>query len=113
MRKRKKGKEKNHIVVCRLDDEEYIIFKEKQVMTGLTQQDFILKSIMNKPVRKLDELRDYTTQLSKIGGNLNQIAFKLNRGDEADDRLGSSLFMIQLELEETWQSLRQYLQDQV
>lgn len=87
------------VVMTRLSDEEKLTFDTMMNETGLTQADFIRKSVLqksfrvNKVVRKEINTEDFKKiigELGKVGGNLNQIAKSLNEGWQISN-LGKTL----------------------
>lgn len=74
MRKRKKQ------IVFFLNDEEYQHFQQQLEKSGLTKADYLRKLIMNQNIkpRLPDEYAKVVYKLSKIGGNINQIAHRAN-----------------------------------
>lgn len=84
---------KRHCVIkTRLTDEERADFEERCHTYSISQSEFIRQAIFYgkvSPVIKisatseemLKALSTFTTQLGKIGGNLNQIARHLNEGN--------------------------------
>ncbi len=93
----------------RLNDPEKEQFRDNVARSGLTQQDYIRKCVLDKPVISLDraELHKIMVELSRQGNNLNQIARILNeRGDLAHE---NEITEMKGELENTWQQLRQLI----
>ena len=77
------------VVKTRMTDEEYADFTERVKFCGISQSEFIRRSIENaviKPIITVSPVNEkllstvglLTAQLGKIGGNLNQIARFLN-----------------------------------
>ncbi len=77
------------VVKTRMNDEEYADFTERARFCGISQSEFIRRAIDDaviKPIitvspvneKLLSAVGSLTAQLSKIGGNLNQIARFLN-----------------------------------
>lgn len=93
----------------RLDDPEKELFRNKVARSGLSQQNYIKKCVLDRPVISLDraELHKILVELSRQGNNLNQIARVLNeRGDLAHE---NEISEMKGELENTWQQLRQLI----
>ena len=69
-------RKRNHLIRFRLDDTEHAKFLEDVEKTGLTQQAF-LKLLVSGYAPKEKPPPDYyamTTELRRVGNNLNQIA---------------------------------------
>lgn len=107
----------------RVSEEEYELIMKKIADSGLNNQDYILRAVMQAPIVKTDNLKELVielkkqgTELNRQGNNINQIAAQLNsRGfinykNELPQTL-SALRKAQGELISVWQSLRQYLQN--
>ena len=92
----------------RLSDEELEIVRDKIEESGLTQQEYLLKCALDKPVVTLEPLRDLNRQLKKVGNNLNQIAHSLNSDRYYDYKLISQN---QEELRALWQQLSQSIRE--
>ena len=93
----------------RLDDPEKELFRNKVARSGLSQQNYIRRCVLDRPVISLDraELHKILVELSRQGNNLNQIARVLNeRGDLVHENVISEM---KGELEDTWQQLRQLI----
>jgi len=103
------NKRRPNPVLYRLNDPEKEQFRDKVARSGLTQQDYIRKCVLDKPVISLDraELHKIMVELSCQGNNLNQITRVLNeRGDLAHE---NEISEMKGELEKTWQQLRQLI----
>lgn len=106
----------------RVSAEEYEIIMNKIAESGLNNQEYILRAVMQSPIIKTDDLKElvielkhYGTELNRQGRNLNQIATRLNERGFVDyknelPQTLSALRTAQEELKSIWQSLRQYLQ---
>lgn len=62
----------------RLTEEEYKKIKEKVTEAGISQQQFLLKTALNKEIIHIKEYQELIFQIKKIGTNINQIARKAN-----------------------------------
>ena len=103
------NKSRPNPILFRLNDLEKEQFRDKVARSGLTQQDYIKKCVLDKPVISLDraELHRIMVELSRQGNNLNQIARVLNeRGDLVHE---NEISEMKGELENTWQQLRQLI----
>ena len=72
-------------VAFRLSDDDYIDLKTKAEKAGLTVSAFCQKLVkgvkIKYPVLSPEDSREVISHLGKIGGNINQIAYWLNKGN--------------------------------
>ncbi|MCM1092050.1 MAG: MobC family plasmid mobilization relaxosome protein [Muribaculum sp.] len=61
-----------------MTEEEYRQIKKKVAEAGISQQQFLLKTAMNKEIIHIKEYQELIFQIKKIGININQIARKAN-----------------------------------
>lgn len=106
----------------RVSAEEHEIIMKKIADSGLNNQEYILRAVMQAPIVKTEdlkglviELKKQGTELNRQGNNLNQVAKKLNERGFVDyknelPQILSALRTAQEELVSLWQSLKQYLQ---
>lgn len=94
-------------IVIRVSEEELEQIKGKVEQSGKSQQQYIIEALTQKEVVNLDAVKELYPELKRIGNNLNQIAKALNGTGYYDYRL---ITQNQKELNEVWQSLKQYLQ---
>lgn len=109
-------------VTFRLSEEEHRQLQEHINQSGLSSQEYILKAVLQSTVQSNTELRELlpelkkaSTELSRQGNNLNQIATVLNQRGFIDykNQLPQTMETARKAIEEVrelWQSLRQYLQ---
>lgn len=62
----------------RLNEKEYEQIKEKVEESGISQQQFLLKTALEKDIIHIKEFQTLIFQLKKIGVNINQIAKHCN-----------------------------------
>lgn len=93
----------------RLSDSEKELFLNKVTRSGLSQQNYVKKCVLDKPVISLDraEMHKILVELSRQGNNLNQIARVLN--EQSNPVLLKDISVMKEELEKTWQQLRQLI----
>lgn len=96
-------------IVIRLSEEELAQIKEKVEQSGMSQQEYILSCVLNKPITNTDGIKELIPELKRVGNNLNQIAHALNGGRYYQYNLITDN---QKELDKVWQSLKQFLQKQ-
>ncbi len=75
-------------IVIRLSEEEYQKVKDKIEKTGMKQQEYLIRAILNKPVINTEGLKEILPELKRQGNNLNQIARKLNENGYVDYKNG-------------------------
>ena len=109
-------------VIFRLSETEYEQLQTRIAESGLSSQEYIRRAVLNKTVQSntelkemLPELKKVSTELSRQGNNLNQIATVLNARGFVDykNQLPQTLETARKTIEEVrelWQLLRQYLQ---
>lgn len=107
----------------RVSAEEYEIIMKKIADSGLNNQEYILRAVMQAPILKTEDLKELVielkkqgTELNRQGNNINQIAAQLNARGFIDyknelPQMLSALRTAQEELKSLWQLLRQYLQN--
>lgn len=97
-------------VMFRLSEEEAEKLQKKVEQSGMSQQDYILKAVLDKPITNTDGIKELVPELKRQGNNLNQIAKKLNEGGYIDYISQYELPKVLKEMREIWQQLKQYLQ---
>lgn len=109
----------------RVSAEEYEIIIKKIAESGLNNQEYILRAVLNTTVQSNAELKELlpklkrvSTELNRQGNNLNQIATILNQRGYVDykNTLSQTLEAVQDAIEgvkEVWQLLRQYLRNAI
>jgi len=65
-------------------EKEYEEIKKKVEKSKLKQTDYLIKSALNKKIIVVDGLKEILLELSREGNNLNQIAKKINEGEQTD-----------------------------
>ena len=65
-------------------EKEYKEIKKKVEKSKLKQTDYLIKSALNKKIIVVDGLKEILLELSREGNNLNQIAKKINEGEQID-----------------------------
>lgn len=95
-------------VMFRLSEEEAEKLQRKVEQSGMSQQDYILKAVLEKPITNTDGIKEVVPELKRQGANLNQLTKKLNERGYIDYK--QELPQLKKELKEVWQLLKQYLQ---
>lgn len=67
-----------------VNEKEYEQIKKKVEKSKLKQQEYLIKSALNKKIIVIDGLKEILLELSREGNNLNQIAKKINEGEQKD-----------------------------
>ena len=67
-----------------VNEKEYDQIKKKVENSKLKQQEYLIKSALNKKIIVIDGLKEILLELSREGNNLNQIAKKINEGEQKD-----------------------------
>lgn len=96
-------------VIFRLSEEEAERFQRKVEQSGMSQQEYILKAVLEKPITNTDGIKEIIPELKRQGANLNQLVKKLNERGYIDYK--QELPKLEKELKELWQQLKQYLQN--
>lgn len=97
-------------VMFRLSEEEAQKLQQKVEQSGMSQQEYILKAVLEKPITNTDGIKELIPELKRQGANLNQLTKKLNEKGFVDYK--KELPQLEKELKEIWQLLKQYLQEQ-
>ncbi len=88
----------------RLNEKEYEQIKEKVEESGISQQQFLLKTALEKEIIHIKEFQALIFQLKKIGVNINQIAKHCN---ETGVISNDDMIEIKEGVNKLWQLLRQ------
>lgn len=104
------NKSRKNQFIFRLSDPEKEWFLDKVSRSGLSQQKYVLYSVLAKDIISIDraELQKISMELSRQGNNLNQIARTLNSRGYVDYK--NTIPELEKELKKTWQQLRQLIQ---
>lgn len=97
-------------VMFRLSEEEAQKLQRKVEQSGMSQQEYILKAVLEKPITNTDGIKELIPELKRQGANLNQLTKKLNERGFIDYK--QELPQLEKELKDIWQLLKQYLQEQ-
>ena len=98
---------RNKKATVRLTEDEYHALCKRVEQSGLYQQEYIRRSILGQEIMNIEPLKVIMPEMKRQGVNLNQIAKRLNERGYVDykNELGTAL----KEVQETWQSLKQFL----
>ncbi|MCM1184901.1 MAG: MobC family plasmid mobilization relaxosome protein [Lachnospira sp.] len=85
-----------------MTEEEYKKIKEKVAEAGISQQQFLLKTALNKEIVHIKEFQELIFQIKKIGTNINQIARKANETGHISE---AEIKEVKGGLDQVWQLL--------
>lgn len=88
----------------RLIAEEYTKIKAKVDEAGISQQQFLLKTALDKEIIHINEYQSLMLQIKKIGTNINQIA---RHSNETGAITKSEIEEVKEGLEKIWRLLNQ------
>ena len=106
-----KGRKRNVQINIRISEAEAEQLRKKVEQSGMSQQEYILSCVLNKPITNTDGIKELLPELKKQGANLNQLTKKLNERGYVDYK--QELPQLEKELKDIWQLLKQYLQKPV
>jgi hypothetical protein len=98
------NRKRHHQLLIRLNDEELARVKQRIAASGMSQQAYLLRAILNKPIVNTDGVIQILPQLKGIGNNLNQLTRLAHTGYPVP---AGEVAAMGKELEKLWQSLRQ------
>ena len=75
-----KGRKRNVQINIRISEAEAEQLRKKVEQSGMSQQEYILSCVLNKPITNTDGIKELIPELKRVGNNLNQIAHALNGG---------------------------------
>ena len=91
-------------VVVRMTNDEFARLKQLVAASGLNQQTYLLRAILNKRIVNTDGVKLLLPQLKGIGTNLNQLTRLAHTGYPVP---ADEVTSMRKELEALWQLLRQ------
>jgi molybdopterin-guanine dinucleotide biosynthesis protein len=97
-------------IVIRASEQEFAKIKSKVEKSKLNQNEYLLKSCLDKNIVVVEGFPDLTIELKRIGNNLNQLTRAVHEGKA---NCNAELAEIEKELSEVWQLLRQLARGQV
>lgn len=104
-----KMRKRPHQITFYIDDEEKINLKDRvekvKKFSAISQSDFIRFAILQGDICIIENLKDVTLELKRIGNNLNQLTTLAHQKKVYNCK--AELDQIQKELSETWQLLKQ------
>ena len=93
-------------LIVRLTEDELRRVKNKVIKSGLSQQEYTRRALLDMPIVNTDGVRKIIPELKRIGNNINQITRRCNSGYPLHS---GDLQEIRKELDLIWQLLRLYL----
>lgn len=97
-------------IVIRANEKEFENIKKKVIKSKLTQNEYLLKSALDKEIVVVEGVRDLTIEIKRIGNNLNQLTRAVHEGKA---NCSKELSEVNEEMKKVWQLLRQLIQKQV
>ena len=91
---------------CRVTEREYKNFEKKVEKSKLTKSEFMRKSILEKDIIVIDDVKELVSQIKAIGINLNQLTRAVNSGEISDIR---ELKEMKSDLDYVWRAVLQAL----
>lgn len=84
MRKIDQYRTRNKQIILRATEKEYELIQKKIQKSKLKQNDFLLKSALQKNIIVIEGLQELLLELIREGKNLNQIAKALNQNENSN-----------------------------
>lgn len=98
------NKKRQNTAAFRLSDSERQVLKDRIKNSGMSSQEFLLRSSLERPIMNVEVFQALLVELRKQGTNLNQIAKACNSGRQID--AAESAKAAARKIERTVQSLR-------
>lgn len=90
-------------LIIRVSEKELEKIKVNVSKSKLSQNEYFLRSVLNKKIVVIDGIKELTLELKRIGNNLNQLTKAVHEGKANCAR---ELAEVNEEMKEVWQSLR-------
>ncbi len=97
-------------IVIRANQKEFERIKGRVEKSKLTQNEYLLRSVLDKEIIVIEGMKDLTIELKRIGNNLNQLTRAVHEGKA---NCSKELSEINEEMKEVWQLLRSLTQRRV
>lgn len=97
-------------IVIRANEKEFERIKGRVEKSKLTQNEYLLRSVLDKEIIVIEGMKDLTIELKRIGNNLNQLTRAVHEGKA---NCSKELSEINEEMKEVWQLLRSLTQRRV
>lgn len=96
-------------IVIRASEKELAQIQSKVKKSKLTQNEYLLRSALDKDITVIEGIKDLTVNVKRIGNNLNQLTRLAHEG-KVD--CSKELAEVSEEMKDVWQLLRQLIQKQ-
>ena len=93
------NRERDKQLNIRLNEEEVKVMQKNIKKSKLSQSEYIRKSILQKNIIVIDEIKELMVELKRVGNNLNQITRMMNSGEIKDSK---ELKEVKNNLENIW-----------
>jgi len=93
------NRERDKQLNIRLNEEEVKVMQKNIKKSKLSQSEYIRKSILQKNIIVIDEIKGLMVELKRVGNNLNQITRMMNSGEIKDSK---ELTEVKNNLENIW-----------
>jgi uncharacterized membrane-anchored protein len=93
------NRERDKQLNIRLNEEEVKVMQKNIKKSKLSQSEYIRKSILQKNIIVIDEIKELMVELKRVGNNLNQITRMMNSGEIKDSK---ELTEVKNNLENIW-----------
>jgi uncharacterized membrane-anchored protein len=93
------NRERDKQLNIRLNEEEVKVMLKNIKKSKLSQSEYIRKSILQKNIIVIDEIKELMVELKRVGNNLNQITRMMNSGEIKDSK---EIVEVKNNLENIW-----------
>lgn len=94
---------RNKQITIRATEKEHSTIKKRVELSKMNQNEFIISSLIDKPIIKIEGLTDAIKELKAIGNNLNQITRLAHQG-KTDNK--QEIELLSKEVRKVWQLLK-------
>ena len=108
MKKIDQKRTRNKQIILRSTEKEYELIQKKVEKSKLKQNDFLLKSALQKDIIVIDGLQELLLELIREGKNLNQIAKSLNQNERFNP---NEIIELKIKLTELWGTAEEILKE--
>ena len=88
------NKKRQNTAAFRLSDSERQVLKDRIKNSGMSSQEFLLRSSLERPIMNVEVFQALLVELRKQGTNLNQIAKACNSGRQMDAAESSYIYFL-------------------
>lgn len=106
----KPKRKRDNQMILRATDQEVEKIRKKIEKSKLSQNEYLLKSALDKEIIVIEGIKDLLVETRRIGNNINQLTKLAHQGEinHLED-----LEEMKKELDKIWQSLSQLIQNQM